>query len=54
MLQFMMDLETQQRKDEKETVKKTGLGTRLSSVFRKKSPSSPYKVKPVNPLQTKA
>jgi hypothetical protein len=55
VLQFMIDLEAQEIKDEKKPIKKPGLGAKMSSVFRKKkAPSSPFKPKPVNPLSIRA
>lgn len=54
VFQFMADLVSQEAKDEKETIKKTGFG-RLSSVFRKKkTQGSPYKVKKKNDLLIRA
>jgi len=56
VLQFMAELAEHEVKDEKEITRKPSFGSRMSSVFRKKkkSQSSPYVVKPVNPLNIRA
>lgn len=55
VLQFMVDLAEQEAAREKESSKRPGLGSRLLSLFRKrKSSSSPYVVRSVNPLNIRA
>lgn len=51
----MIDMEAQEEKDVMENTRKPGFGGRMASIFKKKkSSSSPYKVKSVNPLNIRA
>lgn len=55
VLQYMAQFAEQQVKDEKEFTRKPSFGSRMSSVFRKKkNSSSPFVVRPVNPLNIRA